>query len=99
MRIQSDINVPQALGTGEAAQSGARTAPGSNGGALAPDTSNLSSSGANVLALATVANQLPEIRQEKVAALAQQVRGGAYSPQAERSAEALMSHMLLASAA
>jgi len=66
---------------------------------LAPDTSALSSGGANVLALAAAVNQLPDIRQEKVAALAQQVRGGTYSPPPEQSAAALMSYMLLPSAA
>jgi len=99
MRIHSDINVSPAPDTGQAVKSGSQTVSGGSSGALAPDTSALSSGGSNVLALAAAVNQLPDVRQDKVAALAQQVRGGTYSPQPEQSAAALMSFMLLPSAA
>ncbi len=99
MRIHSDINIPQTPDSGQPVRSGARAAWGTASGALAPDTSNLSSGQADVPALSAAVNQLPEIRQEKVAALAQQVSGGTYSPPPEQSAEALMSHMLVSAAA
>jgi len=99
MRIHSDINIPQTLDTGQTTKSDRRAASGTASGALALDTSKLSSGQANVPALAAAVNQLPEIRQQKVAALAQQVRSGTYSPPPEQSAEALMSHMLVSSAA
>jgi len=38
-------------------------------------------------------NQLPEVRSERIAALAQLVRNGTYSPGSEQAAEALMSYM------
>jgi Anti-sigma-28 factor, FlgM len=98
MRISSEINIPQALETGPGSNSSSPL-PSSATGALPPDTSALSSSGANVLALATAVHQFPEIRQSKVAALAEQVRAGAYVPQPAQSAEALMSSMRLPSAA
>jgi flagellar biosynthesis anti-sigma factor FlgM len=99
MRIHSDINIPPTPETGQAAKSNSQAASGIMSGALAADTSELSSGGANVLALAAAVKQLPEVRQEKVAALAQQVLGGSYSPPPEQSAAALMSFMMLPSAA
>lgn len=99
MRVHSDINAPPAPDASQGVKSSPQAASGTSSGALAPDTSELSSGRANVGALAAAVNQLPEIRQAKVAALAQQVRGGAYSPQPEQSAAALMSFMLLPSAA
>jgi hypothetical protein len=99
MRIHSDLNIPQASATGQLAKSGSQAVSGTTNGALASDTSQLSSAGTNVVALTAAVNQLPEIRQGKIAALAQQVRGGAYSPPPEQSAAALLSYMLLPSAA
>lgn len=50
--------------------------------------------GANSMkALTARVHQLPGMRQERVAALAQIVRGGAYQVSSEQVAEALMSHM------
>lgn len=99
MRIHSDINIPQAPDTGQAAKSNSQAGSGITSGGLAPDTSELSSGRANVLTLAAAVHQFPEIRQEKVTALAQQVRSGAYAPRPEQSAEALISHLLLPTAA
>ena len=62
MRIHSDLNIAQAPETGQAVTSGAQAASRSTSGALAPDTSELSSGGANVRALAAAVNQLPEMR-------------------------------------
>lgn len=94
MRIHTNIDIPQVPDGGDPGKLSARAAPGTASSALAPDTSKLSSGQANVPALAAEVVQLPESRQGKVAALAQQVRGGAYSPPPEQSAEALISHML-----
>jgi len=97
MRINSEINIPQTPETGPATSSSSSPPAGSS--VLLPDTSALSSSGANVQALAAAVSQFPEVRQAKVEALAGQVRAGLYSPQPEQSAEALLSYMQLPSAA
>jgi len=99
MRIHSELNIPQAADTGSVAKPGSPSVAASGDGGLAPDTSKLTSSAANVLVLAAAVSQFPEVRQAKVAALAQQVRGGSYQPPADQSAEALMSNMLLPTAA
>jgi anti-sigma28 factor (negative regulator of flagellin synthesis) len=99
MRISSDVNIPQPVDASQTTQASSQSSPGTANAGLASDTSKLTSGGANVLTLVASVNQFPEIRQEKVANLAQQVRSGSYSPQAGQSAEALMSSMLLPSAA
>jgi len=97
MRIHSEINIPQPPETGPATSSSSSPSAGSS--VLPPDTSALSSSSANVHALAAAVGQFPEVRQSKIEALAAQVRAGAYSPPPEQSAEALLSYMQLPSAA
>ena len=67
--------------------------------ALAPDQAELSTSHAQVQALAAQASQLPEIRRERVVALRQTVQNGSYRPSPERVAQAIFAHMILGSAA
>lgn len=99
MRIHSEMNIPQAADPGAGAKPGPSAVSGTGEGGLAPDTSRLTSNGATVTVLAAAVSQFPEVRQAKVAALAQQVRSGSYSPSPEQSAEALMSEMQLPTAA
>jgi anti-sigma28 factor (negative regulator of flagellin synthesis) len=49
-----------------------------------------------VQALAAKVNDVPEIRQERVAALAKAVRDGSYQVSPEQTAEALISHVMQA---
>jgi len=63
------------------------------------DQAQLSGSHAQVGALAAQAAQLPEVRQERVAALRQAVAGGSYRPQPEKTAGALVAHMIAGSTA
>jgi flagellar biosynthesis anti-sigma factor FlgM len=63
------------------------------------DTAKLSSGQATVAALAAQVNEAPEIRQDKVSALAELVRSGNYRVTPEQTADALVAHMTLAPAA
>ncbi len=69
------------------------------GGELGGDTAQLSLDQARVQSLAAQVNALPEVRQEKVAALGQAVRDGRYQISPEQTAEAVISEMLARSAA
>ena len=99
MRIDLNMGIAQAAEAGRASHPGSGVEPGKAGGALAPDTAKLSVGRASVAALAAAANQLPEIRQEKVSALSQLLRSGAYQVTSEQTAEALLAHMSASSAA
>jgi flagellar biosynthesis anti-sigma factor FlgM len=57
------------------------------------DVAQLSTSRFSVAGLTAVASQLPEVRQEKVAALAAQLRAGTYDVSAKQTAEAMISQM------
>jgi flagellar biosynthesis anti-sigma factor FlgM len=62
------------------------------------DQAQLSGAGAQAQALAAQAAQLPEIRAEKVQSLREAVAGGRYRFDAQKIAEAMLSHMLEAPA-
>lgn len=63
------------------------------------DKAQLSGVHTRVPALVAQALQLPEDRQERVAALRQAVQSGSYSPDAKQVAGALLAHMLVKPAA
>ena len=76
------------------------TAPsGSANSTLAPDHAQLSTSHAQVQALAAQVLQLPKLRQQRIVALRQTVQNGSYRPQAEHVAQAIFGHMVFDSAA
>jgi flagellar biosynthesis anti-sigma factor FlgM len=54
------------------------------------DFAQLSTDQVKVQALSTAVLQLPEIRQDRVAALAEQVQNGTYQVTAQQTAEALL---------
>ena len=54
------------------------------------DSTQLSTDQANVQALSAAVLQLPEIRQDRVAALTEQVQKGSYQVTAQQTAEALL---------
>jgi flagellar biosynthesis anti-sigma factor FlgM len=67
--------------------------------ALTEDQTQLSGAHLQVQALAAQAAQLPEVRQEKVQALRQAIESGHYDANPEKTAAAVMAHMLSGSAA
>jgi flagellar biosynthesis anti-sigma factor FlgM len=57
------------------------------------DTAQLSSRSSEVENLAAQATSLPEIREDRVAALARRVKAGTYSVPAQQMAESLLTYM------
>ena len=91
MRIDNNARIQDATELGQAkSNSPAVTGSGAN---LAADTVALSISQGAVQALAAKVSEMPEVRQERVAALAQAIRDGSYQVSPEQAAEALMAHM------
>jgi len=66
---------------------------------LSEDQAQLSGAHVQVEALTAQAAQLPEVRQARVESLRQAVLGGAYHPEPEQVAQALMDHMIVQKAA
>jgi flagellar biosynthesis anti-sigma factor FlgM len=66
---------------------------------LSNDSAELSQGQLSATSLAAAANQLPEVRQEKVAALASQLSAGTYQVSAAQTADAIVSYMQLDEAA
>ena len=60
---------------------------------LGTDVAQLSSDHLKAQSLSAAVSQLPEIRQEKVAALAQSIRRGEYQVNSAQTAAALAAHM------
>jgi len=92
MRIDLNSNLLPSEGT-PPIRTGTRsdaTATASTGGADSADPSIQSLSTA---ALTATASQFPEVRQEKIAALAEQLRNGAYEVSARQTAEAMVAQM------
>lgn len=63
---------------------------------IGQDQALLSGAHLQVQALAAEASQLPEVREERVAALRQAIQSGLYDMHPEKIAGALMAHMALA---
>lgn len=61
--------------------------------ATVSDTASLSSRSAALQRLNATASELPQVRQERVAALSQMVRNGTYQVRSEQTADALMSQI------
>jgi flagellar biosynthesis anti-sigma factor FlgM len=90
MRIDLNANLGQ-VGDAEAAgKAGSRVATGAG---VEADRAQLSSDAVKVQALSAAVLELPEIRQEKVAALAEQVQQGSYAVTAQQTAEALLTEL------
>lgn len=94
MGIDSNPRIPEAPDAGQATQPGSRAASRTScGGALAKHTAELSPDRARLDALPAQLNRLPEVRQEKVAALGRAISQGDYQVSAEQTAEAMLSEM------
>jgi flagellar biosynthesis anti-sigma factor FlgM len=90
MRIDLNANVGQTPDAGQAGKAGSRAALGTGSEGLQVDSTQLSTDQVKVQALSTAVLQLPEIRQDKVAALAEQVQKGNYQVGSQQTAEALL---------
>jgi len=97
MRIDNNARIPDAPEPGQAKSSSPAVA--GSGSGLASDTAKLSIGQSAVQTLAAKVSDVPEVRQERVAALARAVRDGSYQVAPEQTAEALIVHMMQAPAA
>jgi flagellar biosynthesis anti-sigma factor FlgM len=93
MRIDLNPNIGQTPDPGESNKPGLRSSSGPASNDLAADVAKLSPDYVRTQVLTEAVNQLPEVRQDKVAALAQLIRSGNYAVTPEQTAEALLSHM------
>ena len=100
MRIDLNAIIPEGPDPGQSAKSAAQATSGSSSSGLAGgDTAKLSQDQGRVQQLAAQVSQLPEIRQDKVAALQRAIQEGSYPVTPGQSAEALISAMQIRSAA
>lgn len=90
MRIDLNASVGQTPDAGPAGKAGSRAMAGAGNAVPEADSAHLSTDQTKVQALSAAVLQLPEIRQEKVAALAEQVQKGSYLVSAEQTAGALL---------
>jgi|SRR5580698_2063850 flagellar biosynthesis anti-sigma factor FlgM len=90
MRIDLNANVGPTADAGQAGKTGSRVGLGAGSVEAEVDSAQLSTDHVKVQALSAAVLQLPEIRQEKVAALAAQVQTGNYQVGAQQTAEALL---------
>jgi len=97
MRIDLNSGIGQTPDAAQPSKS-SRSSTGAGTGEMASDVTKLSPDYCKVQALAATVSELPEIRQDKVAALAESIRNGTYVVSAEQTAEALVSHMTEAAA-
>jgi len=93
MRIDLNSNISQTPDPGESSKPGLQSPSGPAPSESAADVAKLSRDYVRAQALTESVNQVPEIRQEKVAALAQLIRNGNYAVTPEQTAAALLSHM------
>ncbi|MGA9042946.1 MAG: flagellar biosynthesis anti-sigma factor FlgM [Terriglobales bacterium] len=99
MRIDLNLKTPEAADPAQTSKSGAQVNSGAGNAGAISDTAVLSPDQSRVQALAAQVSQLPEIRQEKVAALAHAIETGVYQVQPQETAEALLSQIQVRSAA
>lgn len=99
MRIDSNQGLQQVNESSTAGSQNGVGASSSSSYVIEEDQAQLSSTQAQVNALAGQAAQLPEIREQRVLALRQAVESGQYSPSAEQVAGAVFNSMISAFAA
>lgn len=100
MRIDQNAGTQRTQDSTEAAASRSRGATAAAvRGELTGDTAQLSVDQVRVQGLAAQVSALPEIRQERVAALGQAVQNGSYRVSPEQTAEAVIAELLARPAA
>ena|ERR1700722_4047303 len=90
MRVDLNASVGQTPDAGAAGKAGSRAVSAGASVEVEADSAQLSMDQARVQALSTAVLQLPEVRQNKVAMLAEQLRHGNYEMPAQQTAEALL---------
>jgi flagellar biosynthesis anti-sigma factor FlgM len=100
MRIDLNALIPEAPDPGQSTKSGSQVGTGNSSAArlMGADTATLSQEQGRVQELASQVNQLPEIRQDKVAALQRAIQEGSYQVTPGQAADALMSAMQIRTA-
>jgi flagellar biosynthesis anti-sigma factor FlgM len=98
MRIDLHTTTGQTSNLAESTKSNLRSSSGPADGEVPADVTKLSPDYVRVRALTAAVSELPEIRQDKVAALSEMIRNGNYAVTSEQTAEALVSHMAGAAA-
>jgi flagellar biosynthesis anti-sigma factor FlgM len=95
MRIDLNAIIPEAPDPGQSTKSSSPAASGtlSADGQAGEDTATLSQSPGRVQQLASQVIQLPEIRQDKVAALQRAIQAGSYQVAPGQTAGALIASM------
>jgi flagellar biosynthesis anti-sigma factor FlgM len=93
MRINLTTSVGQTSDPGDLTKSSLRTSSGPAESELPADVTKLSPDYLRAQALTAAVSELPEIRQDRVAALAELIRNGNYAVTSKQTAEALISHM------
>jgi flagellar biosynthesis anti-sigma factor FlgM len=93
MRIDLSTGIGLTPAAAEPTKSPLRSSAGPTGSETSSDVSKLSQDYLKVQALVAAISQLPEISQNKVAALAESIQSGTYAVSAQQTAEALVSHM------
>jgi flagellar biosynthesis anti-sigma factor FlgM len=93
MRIDANSRLGEMGDAGNSTPASPRVSAAANPGKVAGDTAEISGDAMRVQSLATAVQQLPEIRQEKVAALSLAVREGRYEVSPEQTADALVAEM------
>jgi flagellar biosynthesis anti-sigma factor FlgM len=94
MRIDLNARTPEASDAGRPAKAGSRAAGSKSREAVGSDQAEVSLGQARTRALEVQAHRAPEIRQDKVEALARVIRDGTYEVSPEQTAEAMISEML-----
>jgi flagellar biosynthesis anti-sigma factor FlgM len=92
MRIDLSNSIQQTLDPAGSANS-TRTSSQSKATDSAADVTKLSPEYEKVQSLAASVSQVPEMRQERVAALSESIRAGNYGVSSKQTAEALLSYM------
>lgn len=93
MRIDLSNNNPLQADLASSVRPGTRADASVANSGTASNSTELSSNHLSAAALTAAVGQVPEVRQEKVAALAGQVRSGTYQVSAEQTADAMLSEM------
>lgn len=99
MRVDLHTSINQAPDSGKPGKPDLPSGSGSKGSELAADVANPSAHYVRTHEVTAALSQLPDVRQEKVSALAEMVRSGNYAVTAEQTAEAMISHMVSRAAA
>jgi|SRR5271170_4889752 flagellar biosynthesis anti-sigma factor FlgM len=99
MRVDLNANLEPTPDAGPAGKASSRVAPGTGSTVPEADSTQLSTDQVKVQALSAAVLQLPEIRQDKVAGLAEQVQKGVYQVSAQQTAEAMLTALTTGRAA